>query len=78
MARKDVASGVADLPTKVVGRRRWGKGLASAAPLLRMTVQLRGEKPFVPKGLYRFRSFEESDEWFLRMLTRPPRPGRRS
>ena len=64
------------LPTKVVGRRRWGKGLAAAAPLLRLALGLRGGKPFLPRGLYRFRSFEESDEWILRMLTRAPRPGR--
>jgi len=64
------------LPTKVVGRRRWGKGLVSTAPLLRLAFDLRGRKPFLPRGVYRFRSFEESDEWILRMLTRPPKPGR--
>jgi hypothetical protein len=72
-ARDDV-----ELPTKVVGRRQWGTGLAATASLLRLAVRLRGDKPFVPRGVYRFRSFEESDEWILRMLTRPPKPGRRS
>lgn len=26
--------------------------------------------PFVPKGVYRFRSHEEADEWMLKMITR--------
>lgn len=78
MSRDGAARDEADLPTKVIGGRRWGKGLEAAAPLLRLTVRLRGDKPFVPRGVYRFRSFEEGDEWFLRMLTRPRKPGRRS
>lgn len=62
---------------KVLGRRQWGMGLAATAPLLELGVRLRGDKPFLPKGVHRFRSFEESDEWILKMLTRPRRPGRR-
>jgi hypothetical protein len=65
----------AEAPMKVVGRRRWAPGLAASAPLLRMVVQLRGNRPFLPKGVHRFRSFEEAEEWTLRMLTRPPKPG---
>jgi len=64
------------LPMKVVGRRRWRGGLLATAPLLRLSLALRGDKPFLPRGVYRFRSFEESDEWILKMLTRPPKPGR--
>jgi hypothetical protein len=67
-----------ELPTKIVGRRRWGQGLAATAPLLRLSLQLRGDKPFLPRGVYRFGSFEESEEWTLKMLTRPRKPGRRS
>lgn len=63
------------LPMRVVGRRRWGTGLVAAAPLLLLNLRLRGDKPFLPKGVHRFRSFEESDEWVLTMLTRPRRPG---
>jgi hypothetical protein len=62
------------LPMKVVGRRRWAPGLVAAAPLLRLVVELRGRRPFLPKGVHRFRSFEESEEWTLRMLTRPSKP----
>jgi len=68
----------ADLPMKVVGRRRWAQGLAASALLLRLVLQLRGNKPFLPKGVHRFRTFEETEEWTLRMLARPPKPDRRS
>jgi hypothetical protein len=63
---------------KVVGRRTIGRGLVATAPLLRLAVDLRGDKPFLPRGIHRFRSFEESEEWTLRMLTRPSKPARRS
>jgi hypothetical protein len=66
-----------ELPMKVLGRRRWAQGLAATAPLLRLVLQLRGNKPFLPKGVHRFRSFEESEEWTLKMLTRPRKPDHR-
>ena len=66
-----------DLPTKVVGRRVWRGGLEATAPLLDLSLALRGDKPFVPKGVHRFTSFEESDAWLLRMMTRPAKRVRR-
>ena len=30
--------------------------------------------PFVPRGVYRFRSHEEADEWLWKMLTRAKQP----
>jgi hypothetical protein len=67
-----------ELPMKVVGHRRWTRGLAATAPLLRLVLQLRGKKPFLPKGVHRFRTFEESEEWTLKMLTRPRKLDHRS
>jgi hypothetical protein len=67
-----------ELPMKVVGRRRWAPGHAASAPLLRLVLELRGGRPFLPRGVHRFRSFEESEAWTLRMLTRPPTPDHRS
>ncbi|MGH7820026.1 MAG: hypothetical protein ACREQ9_09645 [Candidatus Binatia bacterium] len=67
-----------ELSMKVVGRRRWRRGLAATAPLLRLILQLRGDKPFLPKGVHRFHSFEESEEWTLKMLARPRKPAHRS
>ena len=57
---------------KVVGRRAPSRGgLAAAAPLLDLVLELRGDKPFLPRGVYRFNSFEESHEWSMKMMTRP-------
>ena len=67
-----------ELPTKVVGRRQWCGGLVAAVGLLDLALRLRGDRPFIPKGVHRFASFEESDAWSLRMLTRPRKPARRS
>ena len=56
---------------KVVGRKGGPKrGLLAAAGFLELVVALRGNKPFIPKGVHRFRSFEEADAWNLRMMTR--------
>ena len=61
-----------DEPTKVLGRRRPGKGgLDSANGFLKLVISLRNGKPFIPRGVHRFRSHEEKDAWTLRMLTRP-------
>lgn len=61
---------------KVIGRRRPGKGgIVAAAGLLKMAVILRGDKPFIPKGVFRFSSFEESESWSLKMMTRNRNPG---
>lgn len=59
---------------KVIGRRRPGNGgLDSANGFLKLVISLRGEKPFIPRGVYRFQSHEEKDAWTLKMLTRPNR-----
>ncbi len=76
MADSIVCDSPSELPMKIVGRRTWRGGLVAVAPLLDLGVTLRGDKPFVPKGVHRFTSFAESDAWLLRMLTRPPKPGR--
>lgn len=66
------------LPTKVLGRRRLPTGFAGAEPLLELAVALRRDRPFVPKGVHRFATFEESDAWLLATMTRSPKPVRRS
>jgi hypothetical protein len=65
-----VAPASDELPMKVVGRRQWRGGLVASAGLLELALRLRDGKPFIPKGVHRFASFEESDVWFLTMLTR--------
>jgi len=66
------------LARKVVGRRRWRGGIAATAGLLELALRLRGDKPFIPKGVHRFASFEDSDAWSLKMLTRPGKHAHRS
>lgn len=56
---------------KVVGRKgRVQGGLVHADGMQRMAIALRKGKPFMPKGVYRFKTFEEADEWKIKMLTR--------
>jgi hypothetical protein len=62
---------------KVVGSRRSRGGLLQAAPFLELIVALRGKKPFIPKGVHRFSSFKESQQWSIKMMARPRNPARR-
>jgi hypothetical protein len=56
---------------KVIGKRNPAKGgILEANGFLELVVKLRGDKPFMPRGVYRFRTHEEKDEWTLRMLSR--------
>jgi hypothetical protein len=45
-------------------------GLESTDALLRLVVELRRGKPFIPRGVHRFSSHEEKDQWILKMLSR--------
>lgn len=59
------------LDIKVVGRKGNPKVDAEAIyPMQRMVNELRKGRSFVPKGVFRFRSFEEADKWCLEMQTR--------
>jgi hypothetical protein len=58
--------------TKIVGRRKpYSGGLAGLQGFLELCARLRGDRPFLPRGVYRFKTYEEADEWTLKMLTRP-------
>jgi hypothetical protein len=60
---------------KTLGRRtRLRSGLSVAAPLLDLVIRLRRARPFIPKGVHRFRSFEESAAWSIRMMARRRNP----
>jgi hypothetical protein len=57
---------------RVLGRRKkYSGGLEGADGFLKLVITLRGDKPFMPCGVYRFKSHEEADAWTLKMLTRP-------
>jgi hypothetical protein len=60
-----------ELPVKVVGRKGKPKvNLETANGCLHLMRTLRGKRPFIPKGVWRFRTFEEADAWTLQMTTR--------
>ena len=60
------------LPMKVVGRRGEPKvDVITFDPMQRPAQILRQGCPFALKGVWRFKSFEEADEWTMKMLTRP-------
>lgn len=56
---------------KVIGRQGSPKGgLEAVDQLQRMANVLRQGRPFIPKGVWRFKTFEEANAWTLRMMTR--------
>ena len=61
---------------KTVGRRvlrdgfRYGMGLQKLAAEIQKTTR----HPRFPKGVFRFKSFEEADAWTMKYLTQKP-PG---
>jgi hypothetical protein len=57
---------------KIIGKRKpYSGGLEGAQGFLEMMVRLRGDQPFIPRGVYRFKTYAELDAWTLKMLTRP-------
>ena len=64
---------------KVVGGRASPRpGFPPAAEFLEMVIALRGDKPFIPRGVHRFSTFEESQAWSIRMMARRRNPDPRS
>ncbi len=60
-----------ELKMKIVGRRTKTKtGLEAVDALQRLMIALRGDKPFIPRGVHKFKTFEEAQEWSLKMMTR--------
>lgn len=56
---------------KQVGSRRPCRGgLQEVDRLLTTVLALRRNRKFIPRGVYRFRSFEEATEWSIRMMAR--------
>lgn len=58
---------------KTVGRRRRAPALDAARDTKQLAREWREAfpTPFVPRGVYRFDSHQEADEWLWRMITRP-------
>jgi hypothetical protein len=59
-------------PARVVGRRRPPPPFARAETREQIIAwRAAFPTPFVPRGVYRFRSHEEADRWMWEMITRP-------
>jgi hypothetical protein len=56
---------------KAVGRRSFaGDTLSDQAALARTAAWLRGHAALVPRGVYRFATFEEADAWMTETIRR--------
>lgn len=57
---------------KTVGRRSGEIGTSSkeSAVWLNTIRQLRGNKGICPRGVYKFKTFEEANEWVYKMIAR--------
>ena len=66
------------LELKIIGKRLPPViDLEQADSFLKLVLVLREGKPFIPKGVHRFRTFEESNQWSLTMMSRSLNPGPR-
>jgi hypothetical protein len=64
---------------KVIGRQGQAKvDVVAIDGMQRMANVLRAGKGMTPRGVFRFKSFEEADEWLLEMKTRPAKVERQS
>jgi hypothetical protein len=55
---------------KILGQRQNRGAWAEADRLMRTVISLRKNRPFIPKGIHRFRSFKEANQWAIRMMAR--------
>ncbi len=54
-----------------VGRRSAdGPAVAEQGPLARTAAALRGTAALVPRGVYRFKDFDEADRWMTSTMRR--------
>jgi hypothetical protein len=64
---------------KIVGRRQgFDTSPQAAATWLKTINELRGNYGICPRGVYKFKTFEEADQWMLQMLVRSSLAARRS
>ncbi len=56
---------------KTVGKRKSSRGnIVRADNLQKLAIALRRNKPFHPKGVFRFATFEEKEKWNLKIMSR--------
>jgi hypothetical protein len=65
---------IEEFPGKTVGRRRPPRdplAIEGSTKEQKRAWQKAFPMGTVPRGVYRFRTHEEADEWLMKMLTRP-------
>jgi len=68
-----------DWKVRVVGRRQgFDTSPQAANEWLRSIHKLRGGAGVCPRGVYRFKTFEEAEQWKIKMLARSFLAARRS
>lgn len=56
---------------KTIGRRiKALSSLENANNFLKTIIELRRGRPFLPRGVYRFKTFEEAQDWSIKMMTK--------
>ena len=56
---------------KIIGKRKEGTpSFEDINNFLKAILKLRGGKPFIPKGIFRFKTFEEAQDWTIKMITK--------
>jgi hypothetical protein len=67
------------LPMKIVGRKGEPKvNVVTFDPMQKMLRAVRRGQLFIPKGVWRFKTYEEADKWTMDMLTRPQKRARQA
>lgn len=56
---------------KTIGTRKTNTGsLEKSNNLFELVIDLRGDKPFHPRGLFKFKTFKEKEEWSRKLMKR--------
>lgn len=62
---------------KIIGRRKIARGLEEMDRLQQLVRDMRGNRGLCPRGVYRFKSFEEADRWLMNALIKSTRESQR-
>ena len=56
---------------KIVGKRvnKLSTDWKEVNGFLKLVVELNKKNKFIPKGVYRFKTHQENDEWIMKVLT---------
>jgi hypothetical protein len=70
-----MSDSVSRFQMKRLGRKASASGLQEANALLHLVLQLRSGRSFIPKGVHRFQSHEEAQQWSIQKQAGKGSPG---